>query len=346
MDVVVLDLNGVLVRREPQSGKGPSSHVKPLMTIARTRVYLRPHAIEFLEWVMGRFNVAIWTSARKDTALAIVRALKLAGAPMDRLTFLWCQDRCDIERLPGVLKPNIRKDLSRIPAAFSIVERVAIVDDTQEKVFGCSNNLRLVTPLGDDALALGGALCLQLDAFLRKRTDKKFVKSVNNVTSTADGRIAFDTIVNGRTMHAWAAMAHCAMAKVYGWSPNLPQLNTFGWNNLVSSADALLRFVSTNVKKHHPLTVDEAVVEAVVEAVDEAVDEAAAAVHDGWVTNYVFWREHTPFVNDPWMYARPRYPLGDERRNACALASFAELPDDEKDKDRVVARALLDALRG
>jgi hypothetical protein len=71
----------------------------------------------------------------------------------------------------------------------------------------------------------------------------------------------------------------------------------------------------------------------------------AEMVHNGWVCNYTFWRDNKPFEDPSGNYKKPYTPLGDERRNACASTPFAQLPQDEKDKDLIIADFVLKCLR-
>ena len=141
------------------------------------------------------------------------------------------------------------------------------------------------------------------------------------------------------TLREWGAVAHRALADVYGWSPVPPRAVTFGFNNLVSSVAALL-------------TAWDPARDPARDA--KAVEAAASFVHEGWSANYVFWRDHRPWVplsptvtlasRDDAEFVRPHYPLGDARRDACAASTYADLPEAEKEKDRIVARAVLRAL--
>ncbi len=67
-------------------------------------------------------------------------------------------------------------------------------------------------------------------------------------------------------------------------------------------------------------------------------ERVAELVHNGWVTNYVYWRDRKP--GKP-LYIAPAKPLGDIRRNLCASTAFKNLPNDEQEKDLVIARFIL-----
>jgi len=309
--LLVVDLNGVLVHRVPRGqAPPPTAEGWALLTVANTRVYWRRGAHAFLEWALDRFAVAVWTSAREATAAAIVGALGVAG----QLAFVWHQGQCDA----------LCKDVRRIRAPYPQATRIAVVDDTPAKILGLDptdDDARLFVPLGKDAFAPGGVLRAQLEAYLMGDLPPP---STSPNHATADGRLSFDAVVRGRTLRAWAMLAHDALAAANGWASGPPRTNTFGFNNLVASAARLLEAPDT--------------------APDMALEVAAARVHDGWITNYVYWRDHAPYTTRPDAFARPRYPLDDARRNACAAAAYADLPEEEKAKDRVIARVLLDAL--
>ena len=291
--LLVLDLNGVLVHRVRHGDPVPDTAVRPpFMTVARTRVYMRRSSIEFIEWALARFQVAVWTSARLDNAAPIMR--RIFGAQWShRLTFAWGQEQCDT---------LLRKDVTRIRRAFpDTYDRVAVVDDTPAKILGL-----------DD----------QQDRLFSPDVARETLEHFMNGTATADGRLALATVVHGRTLSEWGILSHQALAKHYGWTTFPPRPNTFGFNNLVSSAASMLATINAFA----------------------GVDAAAAAVHAGWVTNYRYWRDHMPHMAHPGTFAQPGRPLGDARRNACADAAFDDLDDDEKEKDRIVARAILDSL--
>ena len=78
----------------------------------------------------------------------------------------------------------------------------------------------------------------------------------------------------------------------------------------------------------------------VLDNIDEDADEEKIAelIHEGWVVNYVYWRDNKPWLNKEYNYQKPSKPLGDDRRNLCATTKYKDLPDDEKEKDLILAR--------
>jgi hypothetical protein len=94
---------------------------------------------------------------------------------------------------------------------------------------------------------------------------------------------------------------------------------SFGWLSNLESAKAALRVINQGVTD---------------------IDVIADAIHDGWnITAMADYNGELDLDN----------PTSDEKklkRYKLAQQSYAQLPEDEKEKDRVVARALLKALKG
>jgi len=68
------------------------------------------------------------------------------------------------------------------------------------------------------------------------------------------------------------------------------------------------------------------------------VEQIAELIHDGWCINYLYWRDHKPWLKaHDGDYKRPSKSLGDARRDLCAKQSYSELDEDEKEKDRIIA---------
>jgi len=94
---------------------------------------------------------------------------------------------------------------------------------------------------------------------------------------------------------------------------------SFGWLSNLESAKAALRVINQGVTD---------------------IDVIADTIHDGWnITAMADYNGELDLDT----------PTPDEKklkRYALAQKSYAELDDDEQEKDRVVARALLKALKG
>lgn len=135
-------------------------------------------------------------------------------------------------------------------------------------------------------------------------------------TTTADGKVKYDTVFRGETIAEWVNKLHKYNCGENGWKfqPLLP--GAFGFDNLAHSID----MVSLIPKKD--------------------LDIIAEAIHIGWMVNYVFWRDNKPYE---WGkgYRKPASPLGDARRDACSVTLYSELPEEEKAKDKLLAKLFL-----
>lgn len=136
-------------------------------------------------------------------------------------------------------------------------------------------------------------------------------------TTTADGTFTFSQTYNGTTLHDWINQCHKALAVSSGWEYKPLKPGMFGYDNL---AHSIGRVFSTNYSTM-------------------SIDELANLVHQGWITNYIYWRDNNPFETNP-LYFKPGNPLGDERRNLCANTSYKDLPKDEQNKDLIIAQVL------
>jgi hypothetical protein len=115
-----------------------------------------------------------------------------------------------------------------------------------------------------------------------------------------------------------ATISDKALDDVYHYGRSTPGKN-FGWLANLESAKAALRIINQGVTD---------------------IDVIADAIHDGWnITAMADYNGELDLDT----------PTPDEKklkRYALAQKSYAELDDDEQEKDRVVARALLKALKG
>ena len=64
----------------------------------------------------------------------------------------------------------------------------------------------------------------------------------------------------------------------------------------------------------------------------------ADLIHQALAINYIYWRDNKPWLRKGEGYTKANKPLNDERRNMCAVSKYEELPEDEKEKDLIIAR--------
>lgn len=146
---------------------------------------------------------------------------------------------------------------------------------------------------------------------------------------TANGAHRYDDILYGITMHEWVQRLHAHNCAASGWSFKPLRRGAFGYDNLASSVAA----VFLDEEAGPPELVGER--PAVVAGV-------AARIHEGWVENYVFWRDNRPWDGLYYVYLKPYEALGDPRRDLCASRSYEALSPEERAKDDVLAEGLLD----
>jgi hypothetical protein len=65
------------------------------------------------------------------------------------------------------------------------------------------------------------------------------------------------------------------------------------------------------------------------------VDKIADYVHRAWSKNYIYWRDNEPWIEG---YIKPAKKLNDDNRNTLAETDYKDLPEDEKEKDKIIAR--------
>jgi hypothetical protein len=66
------------------------------------------------------------------------------------------------------------------------------------------------------------------------------------------------------------------------------------------------------------------------------IEKLADYVHRAWIKNYVYWRDNEPWKSDD--YIKSAKPLNDKNRNKLAETDYDDLPEEEKEKDRIIAR--------
>ena len=77
------------------------------------------------------------------------------------------------------------------------------------------------------------------------------------------------------------------------------------------------------------------------------IDEISDAIHKGWnVTAKAFVQNPERFDDTEKLKAAGKLEAKLQQRAKLMNIDYSQLPDDEQEKDRVVARALLQALKG
>lgn len=162
--LLVIDLNGILCHRirwhkEPPDAH-PASYRPALAHVANTPVIPRPNLESFLQFLDQNFCLALWTSAKRKTATALVRSL-LPPEIASRLLFLWGQDRCKVVKIRNDKKMDsvevqqehgttiFEKDLAQVWSHFPLwnVNNTILIDDSPDKCLSWKHNAIHPAPL-------------------------------------------------------------------------------------------------------------------------------------------------------------------------------------------------------
>jgi hypothetical protein len=122
-----------------------------------------------------------------------------------------------------------------------------------------------------------------------------------------------------------ATISDAALDAVYGYGRSSPG-NTFGWQANLKSAEFAKRTIDAGVTD---------------------IEQIADAIHKGWnVTAQAFVSNPDQFDDTEKLKAAGKFDAKMQQRAKLMKIEYAQLPEEEKEKDRVVARALLKAIKG
>lgn len=130
---------------------------------------------------------------------------------------------------------------------------------------------------------------------------------------SANGKYEYSSIYYGKSLSQHALALDAKMIDHYKWDRGLLAPCSYGFENLVNSIGSI--FEKCNK--------------------DSSLDTMAEQCHLGWVDNYLYWRDHQPYLTGT--YVKPYNPLNDERRDKCASTNYADLDEKEKEKDLFIA---------
>jgi hypothetical protein len=129
----------------------------------------------------------------------------------------------------------------------------------------------------------------------------------------------------GLSIQQLATISDEALDKAYGYGRSTPG-NTFGWQANMMSASYAKKMIDSGVTD--------------IEAISDAI-------HKGWnVTAQKFVANPDQFSDTEKLRAAGKLDAKLQQRAQLMKQNYAQLPEEEKEKDRVVARALLKALGG
>ena len=122
-----------------------------------------------------------------------------------------------------------------------------------------------------------------------------------------------------------ATISDEALDNAYHYGRSTPG-NSFGWQANLKSAEFAKKAIDSGIKD---------------------IEQISDAIHRGWnVTAQAFVKNPDQFDDTAKLRAAGKLDAKLQQREKLMSINYAQLPEDEKEKDRVVARALLKALTG
>lgn len=142
---------------------------------------------------------------------------------------------------------------------------------------------------------------------------------------------AYDSILentetaSNQTLEQLATISDEALDNAYQYGRSTPS-NTFGWQANLKSAE----FAANAIKSG-----------------ETDIERISDAIHKGWnETAKRFVQDPDQFDDTQKLRDNGKFDAKLAQREKLMNIGYSQLPDDEKEKDRVVARALLQAIQG
>lgn len=107
----------------------------------------RPYLEQFLNYVLDKFEVAVWTAAGEEYAVEILKGINLDTS---KLKFFYTQDNCTIKLSFDYSDYYGVKNLNKLKKKGYDLDRVLIIDDKSETAVNNYGNLIQIKPFTDD----------------------------------------------------------------------------------------------------------------------------------------------------------------------------------------------------
>jgi TFIIF-interacting CTD phosphatase-like protein len=140
--LVIFDLDETLIHATER----PLAR-EPDFTVGPFPVYKRPFVEELLIDCARGCTLAVWTSATRDYAEAVLEQLVPAGISF---AFVWTRERCTRRYMPEEQDHGWIKDLKKVKRRGFPLERVLMVDDIPGNLARHYGNYIRVTPYQGD----------------------------------------------------------------------------------------------------------------------------------------------------------------------------------------------------
>lgn len=130
------------------------------------------------------------------------------------------------------------------------------------------------------------------------------------------------------TLNDWVQNLHKLHCEENKWQYRKLNPGAYGYDNLIYTVVYALNNIQKQIKsRNYKNNLD--------------LNLIAKSIHKGWFINYVYWRDNNPENRQNENYRAPYKPLGDERRNKCADTNYEDLPEEEKNKDILLAKLMI-----
>ena len=143
--LLILDMNNLLVYRvfipvqqQEYPETIPFNALAEVSPNGRFRTWTRPHLTSFIDFCLKNYNVAVWSSARKENVDHLID-LVFGKVKRNLLVFVWGQEMCDqVHPHPDgvtVDKPLFLKDMAKVWKQFPQYNKsnTLLVDDSEWK---------------------------------------------------------------------------------------------------------------------------------------------------------------------------------------------------------------------
>jgi len=140
---------------------------------------------------------------------------------------------------------------------------------------------------------------------------------------TANGLYKYNQIFYKKTLDKWINLAHQYNCKYNNWHYYNLKKGSFGYDCMVYC----LAYSFDRISNEH------------------TIDEIAEMIHEAWSEIYIYWRDYMPWLKNN-LYTKSAKPLNDKKRNQLAETSFDSKPQDEKNKDLIIAEFIQQSLYG
>jgi hypothetical protein len=150
------------------------------------------------------------------------------------------------------------------------------------------------------------------------------------IETTANQLFNYFDYYDNKTLDQWIQDIHSFDALINGWS-NIPlKRGSFGYDFIGHSFVNSFDFLRSFKEKDKMIK-------------SELIDIVAGKVHEGWVANYIFWRDEKPYLKNNF-YKKPAKPLGDEHREMLSILNYEDLDDDDKEGYKIIAEYIVNNL--